>query len=55
MFNRIANIIVTCFILISCNQTGKYFPPDKKDSSKADSLTSLPQPVETGLPENDQV
>lgn len=53
MFNRIANIIVTCFILISCNQTGKYFPPDKKDSSKADSLTSHLQPVETGLPEND--
>jgi hypothetical protein len=53
MFNRIAKIIVTCFILISCNQTGKYYPSDKKDSSKADSLASHSQPVEKGMPEID--
>jgi hypothetical protein len=58
MFNRTVIIILTCFISISCNQTGKYYPPDIKDtstanSSKADSLVSLTQPVETGLAEND--
>ncbi len=53
MFNRIAKIIVTCFTLISCNQTGKYYPIDKKDSSKTGSLAFHPQPVETDLPEND--
>ena len=46
-------IIVTCFTLLSCNQTGKYYPPDRKDTSKggstkADSLISLTQPPETG-------
>jgi hypothetical protein len=58
MINRTAIIIVACFELLSCNQTGKYYPPDWKDtskgvSSKADSLASLAQPVETGLSEND--
>jgi hypothetical protein len=58
MFNRIAIIIVTCFTLLSCNQTGKYYPPYLKDtseagSSKADSLASLAQPVEASLAEND--
>lgn len=58
MFNRTAPIIVFCFILLSCNQTGKYYPADRKDTSKgnspkADSLSVLAQTVETGLPEND--
>jgi hypothetical protein len=58
MFNRIAIIIVTGLTLISCNQTGKYYPPGGKDtskqsSSKADSLAALAQTVETGLAEND--
>jgi hypothetical protein len=53
MFIRIAIIIVTWLTLPGCNQTGKYYPPDRKDSSKADSISSLVPPVETGLPEND--
>jgi predicted small lipoprotein YifL len=58
MFNRIAIIIVICFTLAGCNQTGKYYPPGGKDtskqsSSKADSLAALTQTVETGLAEND--
>lgn len=58
MFNRTAIIIVTCIILLSCNQTGKYYPPGGKDTSKNDSsktagLASHAQPIETGLAEND--
>lgn len=53
MINRTAVIIVTLFILLSCNQTGKYSPPDRKDSAKADRIASSAQPVETSLPEND--
>ncbi len=58
MFNRMAIIILSCLTLLSCNQTGKYYPPDWKDtskgaSSKADSSASLVQPVETDFAEND--
>ena len=58
MINRTAIIIAACFTLLSCNQTGKYYPPDWKDTSKggsakADSLVSLTQPAETGLAENE--
>lgn len=58
MFIRIAIIIVTCLTLPGCNQTGKYYPPGGKDtskvgSSKADSLAALTQTVETSLAEND--
>lgn len=58
MFIRIVIIIVTCFTLPGCDQTGKYYPPDWKDTSKggsakAASLASVAQPVETGLAEND--
>mgnify|MGYP003461797505 CR=1 FL=1 len=58
MSNSIAIIIVTGLIVISCNQTGKYYPPGGKNTSergtsKADSLTSSVQSVETVLPEND--
>jgi hypothetical protein len=52
MFIRIA-IIISSIILLSCNQTGKYYPPGVKDIAKADSLALHAQPVETGLPEND--
>ncbi len=52
MFIRIA-IIISSIILLSCNQTGKYYPPDRKDNPIADSLVYHAQPVETGLPEND--
>jgi hypothetical protein len=58
MFNRTAIIIITCFALLSCNQTGKYYPPGGKDTSKqniskADRLASSVQPGATALPEND--
>ena len=53
MINRTAVIIVTCIFLLSCNQTGKYFPPSRKDSANADSIASAVQPVVTSLPEND--
>ncbi len=53
MINRTAVMIITCFILLSCNQTGKYYPPDRKDSVKAASLASHAQPDETGLSENE--
>jgi hypothetical protein len=58
MFIRIVISIVTCFALLSCNQTGKYFPPGVKDTSiqgysKADSLPSTVQTVETVFSEND--
>ncbi len=51
-------IIISYIILLSCNQTGKYYPPGGKDkakgnSSKTDSLASHTQTVETSLPEND--
>ncbi|MBK8520152.1 MAG: hypothetical protein IPL54_04490 [Chitinophagaceae bacterium] len=52
MFIRIA-IIISSIILLSCNQTGKYYPPGGKDSAKADSIASAVQPVETSLPAND--
>jgi hypothetical protein len=58
MFIRIAIIIVTCFTMLRCNQTGKYYPPGVKDtstmsSSKADSLAAFAQTIETVLAEND--
>jgi hypothetical protein len=58
MLNRKVIIILTCFISLSCNQTGKYYPPDRKDTSegnapKADSLAGHTLSVETGLAEND--
>jgi hypothetical protein len=58
MFNRLAIIIVTCITLLSCNQKGKYYNPDYKDTSKrdfykADSLTLPVDAVETGFNEHD--
>lgn len=55
---RIAAITSACFILLSCNQRGKYFDHKPKDSSgssflKADSSASKIQTVETHLPAND--
>jgi hypothetical protein len=56
MFIRIAIIILTCFTLLSCNQKGKYYDPNQKDTSKrvfriVDSSASRVQPVETGFNE----
>lgn len=58
MFNRIAITITSCFTLLSCNQTGKYYDSTRKDSTqkvfyKADSLVTTVKPVETGYNEND--
>lgn len=55
---RIAAIASACFILLSCNQTGKYYDPNPKDSSKrtflkVDSSASRVQPVDIDLPAND--
>ncbi len=38
MFCRIAIIILVCVTLLSCNQTGKYYSPNKKDTSAQISL-----------------
>lgn len=58
MFIRIAAIILACFTMPACNQRGKYYEPNGKDSSKriypkTDSSVSQAQPVETYLNEND--
>jgi hypothetical protein len=58
MFMRIAAIASACFILLSCNQRGKYYDHNPKDSSKrsfikADSSASGVQPVDIDLPAND--
>lgn len=58
MFIRIAAIILTCFTIPACNQRGKYYEPNTKDSPKRvvrkiDSAASLVQTVETNLNEND--
>ena len=58
MFKCLVIIIVTSFLLLSCNQKGKYFPTDGKDthgmySSKVDRSSTITQQVETVLPEND--
>lgn len=58
MFMRIAAIASACFILLSCNQRGKYYDQHPKDSSirsfiKADSSASRVQPVDINLPAND--
>ena len=58
MVIRIAVIILTCFILPACNQKGKYYDPDKKDTAqrtfiKTDSSAYRIQLAETGLNEND--
>jgi hypothetical protein len=58
MLSRFAVIALTCFILPGCNETGKYYGPNRKDSSKrtsiqVDSLVSRVQPVEQRLNVND--
>ena len=58
MLIRLAVIILSIFILLSCNQRGKYYDPNKKDTSrrvftKTDSSASRIQPAETSLTEND--
>ena len=58
MVIRIAVIILTCFTLPGCNQKGKYYDPDKKDTAqrtfiKTDSSTNKIHQAETGLNEND--
>jgi hypothetical protein len=58
MPNCIAVIILTCFVLSGCNQTGKYYYPTRKDTSKrisfnADSLVARFTPVESGFNESD--
>jgi len=58
MLVRIAAIALACFIVLSCNQTGKYYDHDPKDNSKrrslkADSSASVIKPIDTNLPAND--
>ena len=57
MFYRITVIILTCFTLPGCNQKGKYYDPNHKDTAtrvlyKADSLVFPVPVVETGFTES---
>jgi hypothetical protein len=58
MLCRIAVIIVTCSILLSCNQKGKYYDINFKDtfrraSAKVDSVASRVEIIETNFDKND--
>ncbi len=57
MFSRIAIIILAAFSLPACDQKGKYYATDQKDTSqtfnKTDSITSHISPTETTLNETD--
>lgn len=58
MFNRIATIILACIVLTGCNQKGKYYPSDQKDTSnstpvKTDTASQTVKKIETGFNEKD--
>lgn len=55
---RITVIILLCTVLLSCNQTGKYYGPNKKNSAesvftKADTTAIRAEPAEINLDIND--
>jgi hypothetical protein len=58
MFNWLAVIILTGFVLTGCNEHGKYYDTNRRDTSKrvvykADSLAAGLQPAETVFNQND--
>lgn len=58
MLNRITVTVLTALILSACNQKGKYYAPDKVDSStktsyKADSTGLQAKPVKSGFNEKE--